>query len=296
MAGPMKRWTGAAVTALLATVPMHAAFPCQHAPVDRIPPRPADAPGGAAFVQSLAAVQPEDRETAIVTEVLRGNIPDFLRTLVPIELTDAPARSPRARTARVCVMPDYLAIGGDEDYVRMPMNLHSSTQIAREFGFILPTGRIVDAIHAQADYRFSPQPLKPGKQMVQPDYFLSHESRIRAQAAREGAAAGMLLAGHKKDVVLSNRLNQRAGRIAIYGWHYRDGTPIQPLSTVHHAGYADYSHGIRLVSDVVIIDGRRHSVFDVLQNHDHANLLSDEGPMPNPRALMGEPPEGLQGP
>ncbi len=63
-------------------------------------------------------------------------------------------------------------------------------------------------------------------------------------------------AGHKKDVVITNRLTREQGRIAIYGWHQPTGIPIQPLSTVHGAGYADYSHGIRLVSDVVLIDGK----------------------------------------
>jgi hypothetical protein len=100
---------------------------------------------------------------------------------------------------------------------------------------------------------------------------------------------GVLVAGHKKDVVLSNVLNQRRGRIAIYGWHYPDGTPIQPLSTAHHAAYADYSHGIRLVSQIVMLDGQPCSVYDVLQDEQRAELLSAEGVIRNLRALMGRP-------
>ena len=80
-------------------------------------------------------------------------------------------------------------------------------------------------------------------------------------------------------MVISNRLTQKPGRIAIYGWHKADGKPIQPLSTVHGAGYADYSHGIRLVSEKVLVDGKLCSVYDILKDPELAPLLSDEGPM-----------------
>jgi hypothetical protein len=66
----------------------------------------------------------------------------------------------------------------------------------------------------------------------------------------------VLLAGHKKDLVLANRLSSNRGRVAIYGWHRGNGDPIQPLSTVHGEYYADYSHGIRLVSRTAYVNGR----------------------------------------
>ena len=53
------------------------------------------------------------------------------------------------------------------------------------------------------------------------------------------------------------------GKIAIYGWHRLNGAPIQPLSTVHGACYADYSHGIRLVSETVLVDGKTRFVHHV---------------------------------
>ena len=51
----------------------------------------------------------------------------------------------------------------------------------------------------------------------------------------------MLTAGPRKDLVLTSRLWLDPGKVAIYGWHRARGAPIQPLSTVHGAGYADYS-------------------------------------------------------
>ncbi len=77
-------------------------------------------------------------------------------------------------------------------------------------------------------------------------YLERHQQRIDEQ--RFGLPLGELISGHKKDLVLSNRLRQLPDRVAIYGWHRAPGDPIQPLSTVHGARYVDYSHGVRLVS------------------------------------------------
>jgi hypothetical protein len=286
MIGSTGRCSIALAVALLLTSVQAMAVSCPPQLTGKIPPRAPDALDGSQFIRHVAAMEPEEREAAIVAEVLSGNIPAFLRELVPIEVTgafDGEGQAPVSAT--LCVIPDYLAIGSDDDFVRMPMNFRSSTRIAREFGFVLPTDRIVDAVHRQADYQFSPQPLKPGPGMMLPHYFRTHDRRIREQGLRDGVPPGTLVAGHKKDVVLSNLLNQRGGRIAIYGWHYRDGTPIQPLSTAHHAGYADYSHGIRLVSEFITIEGERYSIYDVLRDTD---LLNGDGAIRNVDTLMGQ--------
>ena len=79
---------------------------------------------------------------------------------------------------------------------------------------------------------------------------------------------------------MTNRLATHVGRIAIYGWYRGPGKPIQPLSTVHGANYADYSHGIRLVSGMALIEGKLRSVYDILRDPSTAKVLSDEGPIP----------------
>ena len=48
---------------------------------------------------------------------------------------------------------------------------------------------------------------------------------------------------------------------------------------MHGASYADYSHGIRLVSDVVVVDGEVTSLYRVLADPTLASLVSDEGPV-----------------
>lgn len=144
---------------------------------------------------------------------------------------------------------------------------------------LLPTARMVDAIHTQARVRLTPRPMTPGPQMESTAYLLRHNATLEAQWARAGADPGALIAGHKKDLVLTNRLAERPGRVAIYGWHHPDGKPIQPLSTVHGAGYADYSHGVRLIGGTAFIDGRATDLLALLADPRHAAILSDEGPI-----------------
>ena len=115
-------------------------------------------------------------------------------------------------------------------------------------------------------------------------YFLKHQQKIEAQ--RTHCPLGELISGHKKDVVLTNLLRSKPGRIAIYGWHRQNGEPIQPLSIVHGAWYADYSHGIRLVSDQVWINGETLPILDVLNDPVLAPLLTYEGVISNPRSLL----------
>ena len=56
------------------------------------------------------------------------------------------------------------------------------------------------------------------------------------------------------------------GHVAIYGWHRTNGEPIQPLYLGHSAGYADYSHGIRLIQQQMILNGTETAVAEVLKN------------------------------
>lgn len=240
---------------------------------------------GSQFVRYVAGMDPRQREQAILNELLGGNLPAFLRNLVPVKLSYQPAAG-KTVTATIFVMPEYLAIGSDKDFLRIPMNLHTAFTVASRMGFILPTRKIVNAIYEQSAFHFTPEPMTPGPQMRSTEYYRIHNEKIEAQSRALGIEPGALVAGHKKDIVLTNLLAANPGRIAIYGWHRLDGMPIQPLSTVHGSCYADYSHGVRLVSETVLVDGGTRSIYDVLQDSVLSKALSDEGPIRDPRALM----------
>jgi hypothetical protein len=232
------------------------------------------------------------RETAIEREVLDGNLPTFLRWLKPVTLR-ATLAGGRQVTATICVMPDYLAIGADQDFLRIPTNLRTATKVASRFGFVLPTRKMVDAIYQQSEAHLRPQPMQAGPEMRSTAYYTRHNRSVSEQRSALGIPLGALISGHKKDVVLSNRLASHPGRIAIYGWHRPDGKPIQPLSTVHGASYADYSHGIRLVSDIMYLDGEPTSVHEVLADPKLAGVLSDEGPIEVLSQLIPQPLDRL---
>lgn len=111
---------------------------------------------------------------------------------------------------------------------------------------------------------------------------LEHDRRVRVQRARHAAPAGTIVAGHKKDVVITAKLASLPGRVAIYGWHRPDGRPIQPLYTGHSDRWVDYSHGVRLVNRAVLVDGITRDMADVLRDSTLAALLSDDGVIAEP--------------
>ena len=255
----------------------------QGQPFLSLPARPADAIGGAEFARRTSGLSSADRDRAVVAELERGNIPSFLSPLTPVRLA-ASAGSGRSVAATIWVTPDYLAIGSDADFLYVPLTYYSATVVAAYFGCVLPTARMVDAIYEQSAHHLAPAPLPAGPLMRSNLYLEKHQQRIDAQ--RFGLPLGDLISGHKKDLVLSNRLEKLKDRVAIYGWHRAPGDPIQPLSTVHGARYVDYSHGVRLVSAAVFVDGRRRSIYDALKDTQIAPVLSREGVTPDPWALM----------
>ncbi|MBK1634620.1 hypothetical protein [Rhodovulum adriaticum] len=265
-----------------AMVRRQASGACSSALTRGIPRRPRGAPGGQALAARMDGLPGADRDRLIAQQMLSGNMPSFLRKLTPVTVAGRRADGQPIEVT-ICVTPDYLALGSDSDFIRVPMGLPAAAQIADRFGFLLPTTRMVDAIFEQAGLRLSPRPMTPGAQMTSMDYFWRHNQTVDAQT---GGRAGVLTAGQKKDLVLTNRLRQNPGRVAIYGWHRPNGRPIQPLSTVHGALYADYSHGVRLVSQTAYVDGRAVPLSDLLANQAYAGLLSDEGPIPAPERLL----------
>jgi len=248
--------------------------------VQRIPPRPPDAVGGSRFIAEVAALPLIQREQRVLAELLCGNLPEFLRRFVPVHVS---ATGPRGtpHTGAYEVMPDYLAIGGDADWVRMPMRPQTAQQVADSFGCVLPTRKMVDDIHRAAVVKLAPQPFTPSAQMTTVPVFWRHHQEIERR--RHGLPPGWLIAGIKKDVVITPELARRPHCVAIYGWHRPDGAPIQPLYVGHESSWVDYSHGVRLVRGVMTVDGVRKTVVDVLADPETSPLLSDEGVVEVPR-------------
>lgn len=246
-----------------------------------LPPRPANAPGGEALARELRSLDLPGREERILEEIARGNVPGWLRALRPVAVEgDAGGR---IRRATFWVTPDYLAVGADDDFFRVPLSPQAAQRVAELVGALLPTPRMVDAVWAAAEVRLDPIPIAPGPEMTTVPVFEEHHRLVEAQWSLGGHARGGLTAGHKKDVVVSARLASSPGKVAIYGWHRLDGTPIQPLYTGHTDAWVDYSHGIRLVLRHVTVDGEGHDLAEALASAEMAPLFSAEGVVAEPR-------------
>lgn len=245
-----------------------------------LPGRPEDAQGASSLVDAWKELDLEAREEGVIHEVLAGNVPSWYRQLVPI--TASRSGSQGFVDVTFHVLPDYLAVGSDDDFVFMPLSPQAAQRIADTTGMSLPTSTMVDLIWQAADYQFEPRPIPPSPAMTTINVFVHHNQMLAAQRDSLGLRAGKLAAGHKKDVVLSSRLNGIDGKVAIYGWHQTNGTPIQPLYIGHTDRWVDYSHGIRLVSRDVLVDGKRMDIRDVLANLDLARLFSAEGVVSSP--------------
>ena len=139
----------------------------------------------------------------------------------------------------------------------------------------LITVKMSDQIFHQADLKLEPRPLTKDRDATLT--FYQHHQIIEDQ--RREKQLGLLISGIKKDVVLTNRLSEKANRVAIYGWHYPNGKAIQPLYVGHVNWHVDYSHGIRLMSQRIVVDGQPMRVSDVLKHNEFSALLSNEGPI-----------------
>lgn len=236
-----------------------------------LPPRPAAAPTGSEFYRSVFNVDRVQRELTAEREILAGNVPAFLRSFVPIE-TSIAAADGRTIRAVYFVLPDYLSIGSDSDFARIPLTPMTAQPIADSLHCFLPTRKMVDDIYRAAMVKLEPVPMYALRDSAVTMYH--HNLIIEGQRRlRKG-----LIAGIKKDVVITGQIprDPKPDRVAIYGWHKLDGTPIQPLYTGHVNWYVDYSHGIRLVSRTIYVDGEPMDYIDVLKDPRLRTLLCDE--------------------
>jgi hypothetical protein len=252
-----------------------------------LPPRSANAPDGDAFAHKIATLDLDARDRAIAAEFLAADVPDFLRKFCPVNVTNIFGGV--TNVATYFVAPDYLAIGSDTNYFFAPISPDTAQRIADKLNCTLPTPKMVDAIYAAAEVKLAPSPIPPSAAMTTVPVFVQHNETIWAQrmALTNLYPLGALVAGHKKDVVISRRLAVATNNIAIYGWHRTNGVPIQPLYLGHAWWWVDYSQCIRLVSQTMLVNGEEKSIAEVLADPKLCGLISDEGVITNARYRTG---------
>jgi hypothetical protein len=214
----------------------------------------------------------------------QSNWPDFMKKFVPITFTDG------TQTLTLHVTPDYLCIGTDQDFLRMPMKPGTAQPIADTFDCMLPTSKMVDAIFAQAKVNLEMIALPNNYYDVA--QFKEHNDKIEAARKAAGHTLGELIDNLKKDLIISKHLAKPENRkwLHFHGWHWgksagkaKAGKLVQEYtgaaSSPHDINWVDYSHGVRLVkNDVLSSTGGPQRMKDVLQDKAAAKLLSLDGP------------------
>lgn len=209
----------------------------------------------------LADVAGPERDQQIVGIVLDRGAIDWGWVQVPLEND----------RGYFVVARDYLAIGNDSDWCRVPVGGPAAQIIADHFNALLPTAFMVDLVWKFGATKLSPEPFKDLNAMTSTKRFVEHNEIIERQRnGRQG-----LVVGHKKDLIVSNRLELFPTAVCIYGWHQSNGQPIQPVSTAHRQWwYSDYSHGCRLVNKQMLLDGQTVEVEKVLRDPQLAHVLT----------------------
>jgi hypothetical protein len=253
------------------------------------PERDVNAETGSQFMNRVASIPKNDREEEIFKAISSGNIPGFLKKMISLsgEFSDVAGVKHQVSFE---VMPDYLSVGHDTDFCRIPMNPYTAQRLADICGGSLLTSKVSDYIFEKADMRLQPFNYIPaGDLNEQVSKFRDHNQQIEEQLAKTGGTHGQLTAGIKKDVILSERLYAQPGKVVIYGWHLPGGKPIQPVYSGHTARYVDYSHGIRLMNNQVLLDGKPVLLSDILKDPVLFRIFSDENdPMEQPYYYPGK--------
>jgi len=245
---------------------------------------------GSAFMDKIKSMTYLQREPLIIQEIKNGNTPDFCKSFVDVNFHY------NGQVCKVQVIPDYLAIGSNTDFCRIPVSPQTAQALADYLGCTLPTTRIVDSVSKAATYRIAPithAPVGSNNELV--DMFTLHNQEIEQALAAVGTGwdrTTNIVDGLKKDIVITNRLLAETGKVAIYGWYNADGTYIQPLYLGHTSIYMDYSHGVRFVNSLVWLDGKPTTIQKVLKDAVLYPMLSAEtGVMVQPYYVYGGSPK-----
>ena len=192
-------------------------------------------------------------------------------------------------------IPGLNADPNDWDWVRVAVTPDTAQRIADALGVLLPTDRIADLAHAQADVRLTPHTQHPVTATTAA--MLQHHAAIEAErAGREG-----LLSTIGKEWILGPELFPAlspAHPLGIdgainYGWHTvgpvtpngpypgRSGMILwQTRGFRHNRRHVDYSQWApRVVHPRMRVDGRNVATSEVMMSPELAGLVSYHGPL-----------------
>lgn len=234
---------------------------------------------GSEFVSAFKDKGVSAWEAAALSLAQQGSTVSWPLVSIPVATKDG------QHSGVLQVASDLFSIGTVDDYLRLPLTPKTAQSIANLTGSLLPTPKISQLIWQNAatlGIQLLPRPQNNRGANLS-DYAL-HDATIDQQLQAAGKTG--LISGHKKDVIVSNIAKPQ--KVLIYGWFWPASMtqipagfsqPIQARSNIHGDFYVDYSHGIRLVSPQMMVDGATMLTEDVLRDPTLSSMLSDEGPL-----------------
>ena len=224
---------------------------CQEPPGGKLP--------ATEILKQLPPSDSFERDEKVLEFFEAGHIPTFYQHWCSVPVKG------KKLVGIVYVLPDFLCLGTDEDFVRARVNPGAAEKIGYLIGGQLPTSKMVDDIHAAAqkitaitwgeDFHKKWEPdasLMPkgktkgkcyGSSMLYTARWPAQDARVKEAFDEEGYKLSRLLAGHLKNVVIGKGMDHKFDKnawmwklmkpedqgkvVGIYGWFKSDGSVIQ---------------------------------------------------------------------
>lgn len=254
----------------------------------KIPERPINALTGSQFLESQKGLSQSKMEQAIFNEIDQGNIPSFCRSENMKRLTIE--KNGYKVTYKAAL--DYLSIGSDTDYIRIPITPLLAQKLAKKYNWGIPTASITEHIYKNANIKLEGKGYLTGEKgstklaeqqskMQSTEYIQKHSLDIDKQISKlnqhNSNTEQLLVAGHKKDVIVSQYAINHPGNLDMRGL-YINGQAVQK-NPAHQDTYRDYSHGFRPIGgnlEIIKPDGTTETIryYDGLKIPEIAEILN----------------------
>lgn len=227
---------------------------------------------GTAFYEMSKAYGHKLRDSLLIDSFFKEQVPEFFFNFRPVTVKHKDL-SGKKYTIRFYCSPDYISIGNNADWARVPITPMAAQLIADSLNCFLPTPKMVDLIYQQSNVKLHPIPLDTFRDST----ITMWQHHLLIEDQRKGEKG--LISGIKKDIVICSKqkLKGKVDRVAIYGWHKLDSKPIQPLYGGHVNWYVDYSHGARMVYRKIKVNGSWMDYTEFFANESLSISLSDQG-------------------
>ena len=239
--------------------------------------------------QFSSASSTSNVDSAVEALVSIGALPDY----IAVDFWKYVVIHGGGHTLKILVAPDYCALGSPGPFRIGRASPFCAQSICDSLGaVILPSRKIVREVQRAASPRIAFIDVKGAPWHIP---IAQIETERALVAANDGADAKFsalgispgegLTIGYRKSIVVGPGLD--GSKVAIYGGIGSNLDPasgahevVQPYYADHASSYADYSHGIVLVSRKAILDGESVDLrFDVFGSPDPSvvALVNDHG-------------------